>query len=169
MKKIKHILIIIISIFFSFGCTKKKGCTDIVSISYDPEAEKDDGKCEYGGEGGHNTIILYLHSQGEALTSKPNYLDSAYIKFNAIESGGIEKYTGGDPNSYNKIFTGVTGDSAIFITGLKKGKYFIYVTGVDSVHLLPVNRVTVGFAIILEQDSNIVVYKIGLRPVCCVF
>ena len=169
MKKIKHILIILISIFLSFSCSKKKGCTDILSVSYDPEAEKDNGTCEYGGDGGSNTIILYPKSQGEALIIKSNYLDSAYIKYNAIDIPEGDMPTGGNPNLYNKIFTGNTGDTMIKITGLKKGKYFIYVTGIDSVHLIQIKRVTYGFSVVLNQDSNIMFRKIELSSLCCVF
>ena len=168
MKKIKHILIIIISIFFSFGCTKKKGCTDIVSISYDPEAEKDDGSCEYGGEGGRNTIVLYPNSQGKAVFNKPNYLDSAYVKFNAIEAPGSHENIGGDPNAYDKIYTGVVGDSTIIITGLKKGKYFIYITGVDS-SLIAHKRVTQDIELILDQDVSEINRGVRLDPICCGF
>ena len=169
MKKIKHFLIIIISIFFSFGCTKKKGCTDIVSISYDPEAEKDDGSCEYGGEGGRNTIVLYPNSQGKAVFNKPNYLDSVYIKFNAIGVPGGYEPSGGNPNLYDKIYTGVVGDTIIKITGLKKGKYYIYVTGVDSSLMFGIYRVTQGFELILNQNESLLERGVRLDILCCVF
>jgi hypothetical protein len=36
-------------LFFT-GCKKKEGCTDPTSLNYDPEAEKDNGTCEYSNE-----------------------------------------------------------------------------------------------------------------------
>jgi hypothetical protein len=32
------------------GCKKKEGCTDPTSLNYDPEAEKDNGTCQYSNE-----------------------------------------------------------------------------------------------------------------------
>lgn len=39
------------------SCRKKEGCTDPASINYDPEAEKDDGSCEYAS--GYNIPSEY--------------------------------------------------------------------------------------------------------------
>lgn len=35
---------------FVSSCKKKEGCTDPTSLNYDPEAEKDNGTCEYSNE-----------------------------------------------------------------------------------------------------------------------
>jgi hypothetical protein len=29
------------------SCKKKEGCTDKTALNYDPDAEKDDGSCQY--------------------------------------------------------------------------------------------------------------------------
>lgn len=63
------ILITSISIFF-ISCSKKRGCTDIVSLSYDQEAEEMDESCEYGGDGGtlsFDVIPISVHP----IISKP--------------------------------------------------------------------------------------------------
>lgn len=162
---------ILISLFILIiiSCSKKKGCTDILSIKYDSEAEKDDGSCEYGGLGGKNTIVIYLWNHGQKIISKSNYLDSAYVKYNAFDAPeGDDYHFGGNPNAYDTIFTGNIGDSSVKINGLKKGKYFVYVTGTDTT-LQFGERVTQKVSCILLHDSEIVILNKELWQICCVF
>src|SRR5690349_9773237 len=113
-KVIFFCLLIVIS-----ACTKRKGCTDPVSISFDEEAEVNDGSCVYGGEGGQNSVKYYLYSQQRAVISKPDYRDSVFIKYNATTPPGSNTGTsGGNQNSYDKMYLINVGDSAINITGL---------------------------------------------------
>ena len=110
---------------------KKKGCTDPVSISYDSNADKDDGSCEYAGTGGNTTIVAFPQHHGQPIisgTHDPDSIshpDSAYVKFNATESPGTS------PASYDLRIEGEIGENHVHIPGLKPGKYFIYMTGYD--------------------------------------
>lgn len=55
MKRVLFLFFILLFIVgFSNGC-KRLGCRDVNSISYDPDARKDDGSCVYNG-----TLIVWL-------------------------------------------------------------------------------------------------------------
>ena len=55
------------------------------------------------------------------------YPDSAFIKFNATNSPGI------NPGDYDKIIVAEANEKQVHIEGLKRGKYFIFMTGYDTV------------------------------------
>jgi hypothetical protein len=146
MKKIIHVVIFALTIVIvQTGCSKKKGCTDPVSITYDSEAEKDDGTCEYGGSGGNTAIVAKPQHHGAAIISSAAYPDTAYIKYNAIDLPGI------NPSDYDLVIAGEDGEDHVHIPGLKRGKYFVYMTGWDTT----INeRVTGGTAYILTASSG---------------
>lgn len=130
--------VFLLSLFFS-GCGKKKGCTNINSINYDADAEKDDGSC------GEAILIAYPQHHGAAIAGLSTYPDSAFVKYNATNSPGS------NPSAYDKIFVGLPGDTFVTITGLAKGPYFIMMAGFDTA----VNqRVTGGIPHSLSSSSG---------------
>ena len=114
-------------IFLFPSCAKKKGCKDPMSLNYDASAEVDDGSCQNAGSGGNTTIVLFPHHHTVPVPNKASYLDTAYVKFNAVNLPGT---TAG---YYDQVIVGEAGEDHIHLPGLKPGKYFIYVTGYDSI------------------------------------
>ena len=127
------------------GCSKKKGCRDPISISYDPDAEEDDGSCKYAGLGGNTTIVAFPKHHNVPILNKATYPDSAFVKFNVTESPGITA------NVYDKIYVGEAGEDHVHLAGLKPGKYYIMMTGMDSTGPY---RVYGGIPYILTQSSG---------------
>lgn len=126
------------------SCTKK-GCTDEVAFNYDTEAEKDDGSCTYGGLGGNTTIVAKPQHHGATIYNLADYSDSAYVKFDAINSPGT------DLSQYDLKLAGDSGEDHVHIEGLKPGKYYIYMAGFDT----SINeRVRGGIPINLTQSSG---------------
>ncbi|MEP7263797.1 MAG: hypothetical protein ABI772_04840 [Bacteroidota bacterium] len=144
MKKIIFAFSLASSILMVSSC-KKKGCTDPISINYDNDAKDDDGSCEYAGTGGSTTIVAMPQHHGVPIVSKISYPDTAYVKFNAEGSPGI------NASAYDLILPGEEGEDHVHIEGLKPGKYFILMTGYDST----INqRVIGGIPYTLTQTSG---------------
>jgi len=144
-KSIIFILALATSFALFTGCSKKKGCTDPISVNYDPDAEKDDGTCEYAGSGGDVTLSLFPQHHGVAIVSSGTHPDSAFIKFNATNSPG----TAG--NLYDIVLAGDSGEEHVHVHNLKRGKYFIFMTGFDTT----INqRVTGGIPYTITQTSG---------------
>jgi hypothetical protein len=152
----------------SLACTKKKmGCTDSLSITYNSEAEVDDGSCEYGGLGGNNSIRIYYKNQGIPVISKMDYPDSAFIRFNAIDKPrgpGPGAFQGG----YDRFYVVPIGDSCINISGLKKGKYFIYLTAIVS-SIIGSSRFTRQVPIEISNNQGMTIMPVNLWSTCCFF
>jgi hypothetical protein len=124
---------------------EKGGCTDPISINYDPDAEENNGSCLYAGAGGSTTLVLFPEHHGAPIVSSAAYPDSAFIKFNS------QTYPGPDPSLYDLVISGEENESHVHADDLKRGKYYVFMTGWDTT----INeRVTGGIPVIVTQENG---------------
>lgn len=121
MKKVIFLSIAALAVTISITSCKKKGCTDPNSISYNTEAKKDDGTCEYAGTGGIVRIVAYPKHHGK--DTRPYH---AYVKFNT------QDFPGASPSNYDLDILADTTENHIEIENLKPGKYYFYMTAYDT-------------------------------------
>jgi hypothetical protein len=123
MKTSKIVILLLVSIALFVGCKKDKtkGCKDPNSITYNPEAEEDDGSCEYAGVGGNLTIVAYPKHHGKE--TRPY---NVYVKFNTQE------FPGENQSLYDLQIAADTTENHIEIENLKRGYYYIYMTAYDT-------------------------------------
>ena len=100
--------------------------------------------CKKAGLAGDNIVVASPQHHGKAIysLSTPNYRDTVYVKFNAVELPGTK------PSNFDKVFIGEVGEEHVHIRGLQIGKYFLYGVGWDSTMSM---RVSGGIAIELKE------------------
>ncbi len=86
---------------------------------------KKEDKC-IAGTGGAVTIAAFAKHHTMYIFGQPNYVDSAFVKFNT------QDFPGTNPSNYDLVLAGEVGEDHVHIENLKCGDYFIYMTGFDT-------------------------------------
>lgn len=105
------------------------------------------------GTGGDITLILKPEHHGEPIPSIPGYPDTAMIKFNANE------FPGDNPDLYDLVVVGNTGNDFVAISNLKCGQYYIFMTGFDE---SIAERCKGGIPVYVEETSGVKTLKIPI-------
>ena len=109
------------------SCKKTiKGCMDAKSISYNKDANEDNGLCQYAGTGGNVTMVVFPQHHTLPIINRTVYCDTIYIKFNT------QDFPGTNPNSYDTHITGYVGEDHVHCVGFNPGYYDLYAVGFDS-------------------------------------
>lgn len=122
------------------------------TVTFSACHDDDESPTCVAGTGGNVTLVLFPKHHGKAITNKPTYPDTAYIKFNTLESPVIDTINH-IPTSYDAIFVGDAGHDHIHCEGLKCGKYYIWVTGFDTSSTVQA-KVFGGFSRNVTEESG---------------
>jgi hypothetical protein len=104
-------------------------------------------KKEEPGLGGKVSLILKPQHHGTPIYSQPDYPDSAFIKF------GQAEFPGDNPSLYDYIKAGNPGDDFVRVDGLKKGQYYIFMTGLDTAIM---QRAVGGIPYKITQEEGVI-------------
>jgi len=78
------------------------------------------------GLGGKTTLILKPQHHSTPIPNQATHPDSAFIKFNASD------FPGDNAAAFDHIVVGNTGEDFVKVSGLKEGKYYIFMAGFDT-------------------------------------
>ncbi|MBI3510199.1 MAG: hypothetical protein HY064_06015 [Bacteroidetes bacterium] len=82
--------------------------------------------CKKAGTDGATTVVVFAKHHGNTIKNHVTYPDSVFIKFNATDLPS-------DPtHNYDALYVGEVGEDHTHCINLHTGKYYFYVTGMDS-------------------------------------
>lgn len=82
--------------------------------------------CRKAGTGGDAALMIYAEHHGLRIINHVGYPDTVFLKFNTNDFPGTKA------SDYDTYFIGTPREDFIHCHGLKAGKYYVYVTGMDS-------------------------------------
>ena len=82
--------------------------------------------CRKAGTGGDAMLMVHPEHHGISIINHIGYPDTVFLKFNVDEMPGTK------PSDYDTYFVGTPPEDFVHCHGLKAGKYYVYVTGMDS-------------------------------------
>ncbi len=154
MKQLRLLLIPFVLLTVVACEDEKEGCMDPISLNYDPDAEKDNGTCQYAGQGGGTEMVFFPIQDTVDIISTNAYRDTAYLKFNATS------FPGADPGAYDLIYPGDIGENHIHFYNMKTGHYYLYMTGWN---FTTNKRVTGHTAITLTKSAGVIYYDVTME------
>jgi hypothetical protein len=145
MKTLKKILPLLVVGTLALASCKKEGCIDPAAINYNDEAKKDDGSCEYLGQGTVSVEMSHVWGMGGAPFALNTELihpmtndTMTYSTFKYYISNFELKSTDGTwwkhPESYFLVDASVPASLTLGLSGVPEGGYtdIRYTMGVDS-------------------------------------
>ena len=100
------------------------------------------------GLGGNATLMVYGSHHDNPVINHIGYPDTVFIKFN------VDEFPGTRPSDYDLIVAGTPREEFVKVEGLKKGKYFVYMAGLDSTWGSSGARVTGGLALKIKRSER---------------
>jgi hypothetical protein len=129
---------------------KKLWLCSILLISFAGcKKKKDDEPVLISGTGGNLTIVAFPQHHGKPILNHASYMDSAYVKFNT------QNFPGDDVSLYDTVYVGDdVGEDHVHIEGIKPGKLYIFMAGLDTTLQVGQQRVKGGLPVNTSQSSG---------------